>query len=161
MAEEKKLRWSKIVLVASLALNLIFVGLVAGAWINGPKRGDRDDLRPSWASGPFGRALSKEDRRAMGEAFRNDPEARQRIGSRRGQMRAIGVEIADVLRSQPFDPSKLESLFQKQAQLGAEMTQTGQRVLLERITRMTQEQRAGFADRLEAGMKRGRKHRKN
>lgn len=161
MAENRKFRWSKIVLVASLGLNLIIVGLVAGAWLNGPKRGDTDGARPSWVSGPFGRALSKEDRRVMGEAFRNDPEARQRIGSRRGQMRQIGIEIAEALRAEPFEPRALEGLFEKQALLGAEMTQTGQRVLLERIKSMTPEQRAGFADRLEAGMKRGRKHRKN
>jgi uncharacterized membrane protein len=155
MAEKKKIQWSKLILVASLGLNLVVVGLVAGAWSNGPKRGERGG-GASWVSGPFGRALSDEDRKALGEAFRKNPEHRERLGKRRGEMRRIGIEIAGALRAEPFDPAALEALFEKQAQMGVELQQSGQQALMDRITAMTPEARASFADRLEKAVKRGR-----
>jgi uncharacterized membrane protein len=155
MTEKKPFKWSKLVLVTSLGLNLVVVGLVAGAWVNGPKRGDRGGAAPaSWDAGPFGRALSRQDRRMMGDVFRKDPEVRERLGQRRGEMRRIGFEIAGVLRTDPFDPLALEALFAKQAQLGVDLQQIGRGALLDRITAMTPEDRLDFADRLEEGMKR-------
>ena len=156
MAENRTFKWSKVLLVASLGMNLIVVGVLAGAWLNGTKRGERSAGGPSFISGPFGRALSEEDRRAMRDTFRNDEGRKGRLSTQRREMRQIGVEIATVLRTEPFDPDALEMLFAKQARLGTQQRGLGQQALVDRITAMTPDQRAGFADRLEKAVKRGR-----
>jgi uncharacterized membrane protein len=156
MAEKKSFRWSKLILVASLGLNLVVVGVVAGAWVNGPKRGDRDMRSPSCLSGPFGRALSKEDRRAMGETFRGDENRKGKLNSQRREMRRIGADVTAVLRAEPFDRTALQVLFDQQVRIVSEQRGLGQEALLDRISAMTPQERAGFADRLEQGLKRGR-----
>ena len=160
MAEKKKFSWSKAVLVMSLGFNLAVVGVVAGAWVNGPDRGERGKPRPAWNNGPFGRALSDEDRKALAQEFRNEQGAGKRLRSHRADMRANGVAIADALRADPFDPAALEILFGQMKQLGNRQNDVGSEALFERLVSMSTEDRLGFADRFENAIKRhkGKRH---
>ena len=161
MIEKKTFKWSKLILAVSLGLNLIVAGLLAGAWFNAPKQGARGDRGSYFSAGPFGRALSKEDRKMMGDAFRNDPKLRDQLGKGRGEMRRIGLDVVKVLRSDPLDATALTELFDEQAQLGNQLQTVGRRALLDRIIAMSQQERSNFADKLENGVKRGGKRNRN
>jgi hypothetical protein len=65
---KKRLPWGRIVLAVSLAFNLLIAGMYVGAKFSGKgpdKRGDRSQIS-ALAGGPYGRALSREDRKALG-----------------------------------------------------------------------------------------------
>lgn len=155
--------WMRIVLFTSLALNLLVLGAVVGS-----RFGEKEQLRKERvevpgignAIGPYGRALSKEDRRALGREFvRNARELR----STRQEMRALGAQVVDALRAEPFDATPVRALLGQQIEVGQQLQRKGQSLLVERIEAMTPAARAEFADNLEKMLKRGprKPHREN
>jgi len=70
--ETPKRKWSvgRIVLILSLALNLLVVGLVAGALLHRHQLPDRPPRIADLGFGPYVRSLSREDREALGTAFK-------------------------------------------------------------------------------------------
>lgn len=143
----------KLALYASLALNLLFIGIVGGAVLHGPP--DRPAMMGrDLGFGPFTEALSPADRMALMEAFRrsggNPREMRQ-------AMKADFAEFVRVLRSEPFEPSALEHAAAALKSRGAQRLDLGQRLMMERIAQMSPGDRKAFADRLEAMMARGPK----
>lgn len=144
------LPWGRIVLIASLALNLLIVGLVAGALLRHHGFDGRPPLR-DLGYGPFGAALSPEDRHELG----------RRMGDRAGDLRNNRqdlrrqfAEMLAALRAQPFDAAALAALVEQQKIILAERQAIGQALLLERIAAMSDAERAAFADRLERTMRR-------
>lgn len=159
-------RWMKLLLAASLGVNLMVAGAVVGRVAGGPPAGhdavldaggDRPGPRggpPAGAGGigPLGRALSREDRRALGAALRAE---RDTLGIGRADMRARQGEMAVVLRADPFVRADMEALLSAQRANGEALAATGQRLLLDRLEAMSAPERAAFADRLErAGQRR-------
>lgn len=152
MAETQKTprRWGRILLVASLALNLAVIGIVAGAVFMGGKKGghQRFDL----TVGPLTRAMEPEQRDAVREALRESG------AFERGERSAIRVDVAVLtatLRADVFDETAFrEALNRQRARL-----QTAQDAMLDAVaasvTDMTPKDRAAFADRLEEQMRRG------
>lgn len=140
--------WLRIVLFVSLALNLAIVGLVVGAISKGP----RDHHRPprlDQASGPLTYALSREDRRALGgklrEAYRDGHPTREK-------MRAQFDAMLQALRRVPFDPAPLAASLEQQRTVALERQLIGQTLLLEKLTQMSDAERAEFAERLEEAL---------
>lgn len=156
LSKKARLSWGRIVLFASLALNLLVVGLVAGALL----RHDRFDTRPPLRDlgyGPFGEALSKSDRRALaGETKRHAGELQVNREDIRQQ---FGAMLA-ALRAQPFDAAALQAVTAQQIAKLAERQAIGQQLLLDRITAMSDEDRAAFADRLERNLRRAGRERR-
>jgi len=156
VTEEKKKTgrsWMKIVLILSLALNFLVVGALVGSRF-GAKSDRGADFRGqiAFAVGPYGRALSKEDRRVLGQALRaRSSEFRKS----RQEMRTLGAQVATALREEPFEPAKVASLLEQQIGLGRGLQNTGQALLVERLVAMSAEERAAYADRLEKVLKRG------
>ncbi|MEP5761654.1 MAG: periplasmic heavy metal sensor [Litoreibacter sp.] len=146
------MKFSKLILVLSLALNLVVGGVVIGAWLGG-SQGEHNG-HPRWIAGPYGRALSDEDRREMRERFKLGAGAEMR--EQRKAMRAAGLEVVQALRAEPFDPSVVEAIMEHQGKLGTAQYAIGSRVLLEQISLMTPELRAAFAARLEQAFERRR-----
>ncbi|MCF1708834.1 periplasmic heavy metal sensor [Tabrizicola sp. J26] len=146
-------RWMKIALVISVALNLAVVGAIAGAALFGPGREHRLSVR-ELGFGPFDRALSLKDREALRDEFQ------ARMGGRWSDIRAVRKDLGDflaALRAQPFQPDTLWSLADQQEQRLTERLKLGQRLLIERVVAMTDEERQRFADRLEEEMSHGRR----
>ncbi len=142
-------RWVTVLLVLSLAANLLVAGLVAGAWLrDGPPGAAGRD--PGF--GPFAEALSDDDRRALRRAFLSRmPEMRENRMALRTDMQ--GVLAA--LRADPFDAAALDIAMDRAlARLGDRIT-FGQSLLVDRITTMSSTERAAFADRLETALARG------
>ena len=139
----------RIVLFVSLALNLLVAGLVVGAVASG-RAGDKARMNLNF--GPFIRALNEEDRRAIAREVRGNPEARPPSPLER---RRDLVEIVEILRADPFDVDRLDALLTKQRDAGTRVVVAAHAAFAERLAAASPQERAAFADRLEAELRRG------
>lgn len=143
--------WVKVLLAVSLALNLAIIGMAAGAFLrNGgpPGRGDDRDF----GLGPLADALSREDRRALRDAFlERHPDG---MGGR-AALRADFDALLAALRAEPFDPAALDAAFASIAARNADLLERGRSVVADYLKTMDAATRAAFADRLETALLRG------
>lgn len=134
----------KALLFVSLALNLLVVGLVAGSiWRFG------SDGSRHFHGDPVIRALSHEDRRAVGRAVR---EAQG--GERRALRRALGdtmEEMISTLEAEPFDASALDAIMARKSTLLQRRRAVGEAAIADTIARMSPEERHTFTQRLRRG----------
>jgi uncharacterized membrane protein len=142
----------KVLLVVSLAFNLLIVGAFAGAVFSGGKW-DRHHGHPDGPGGPLTRALSEEDRRVLrrqmlAEVVRSDTD---RI-SRRDTM----AGLLTALRADPYDPAAALAQMDGLRDGMMQRMQTGQRLLSDRLAEMSAADRAAYADRLERALRRHR-----
>lgn len=133
------------VLTVSLALNLLVVGVLAGAlWQRGgwpPEAAGRPSA-PAYLA-----ALEPADRAALREGWRaQGPDMRRLRAERRNDMAALVAS----LRAEPFDPASLEAALAAQASRLAERQALSRALLAERVAAMTPAERAAYADRLQA-----------
>lgn len=143
--------WVRILLIVSLAFNLLVLGLIGGALLSGGKWRHHHPPRLE-AGGPLTRALSHEDRRAIGrkmrQAYRDGG-----IEARNHRQKVFG-ELVAAVEAVPFDP---DTVRQRMADLNAmfrDRFELGQKLLIDRLSEMNDAERAAYADRLREGMKR-------
>ncbi|NNE53559.1 MAG: periplasmic heavy metal sensor [Sulfitobacter sp.] len=141
-------RW---VLGLSLALNLIFVGFVVGAAFRFRDGGPGATPHPGAYAAAYVRALPRSDQRALRRALRR--EARPLVN--RVERRAQYEAVLSALRAADFDPVAVKAALDRQAQMAQGIQRGAQRVWLERISAMTAAERAAYADRVEALLRRG------
>ncbi len=98
----------RIVLVASLALNLAVGGIVAGSVVSG-RLGKGPPRSFDLGLGPIARALEPQERRAIGRNLRQNRALRDL------DLRGRVDEVIALLRAEPFDPQALEALMDQQA----------------------------------------------
>ncbi|WP_071673586.1 periplasmic heavy metal sensor [Nioella nitratireducens] len=147
-------RGLKIALGLSLALNLLVLGAVGGAVLNGGPDGrlhDRMDLARTLGLGPVGAALDGADRDALMDRARQD---RDDLRARREGLLADTLAFAEAVRSDPFDRSAAAALLEDQRARVNGLQQWGHEALLDRLDRMPWEARAAFADRLTSALSR-------
>lgn len=160
-APKKRFPLGRIVLVLSLALNLLIAGLVVGAVINGGgfARGG-NDIGPDNRRGalreignaPFVRAFTRDEQLALNDALRDEgPSLRQNRRLLRQRVRAL----LDALRATPFDETAVQTLFESQREAALDHQRLGQRLILERLSAMTDAERAAYADRLDKTLRSG------
>lgn len=148
-------RWMRIVLVASLALNLAGIGIVTGAVLGHSKRPPRPVAVNELGFGPYTDALSSEDRRALRSAFvERAPDFREL----RKLMKADFDRLLTILRSEPYDAAAAAEVISAQGERARRGFELGHDLLLERLQTMAPEERAAFADRLEEVITRPRGH---
>ena len=155
MSEQMKTprKWTKVLLIVSLALNACFIGLIVGVKLT--QDGMRPQRAPSAQGSLYLRALSHEDRRTLGQAMRSYHTREMR------QMDRAGYENALVLlRATPFDPGALEDLMEDQAEASEERLEYAREALIAHLAAMSDTERAEFADALEHALKRGPKRKK-
>ncbi len=147
---DKSRVWMRRALVASLAVNLLVLGVVAGSVVrDGPPRGGpRFDL----TAGPVLRAMDESDREAVRAALRTTDVFRPNT---RDAMREDMELLLDVLRAPDFDRAAFtEAMSRQRVRL-----QSGQDAALEAVTNqidaMSAEARAAYADRLAEQVRRG------
>ena len=140
----------RIALGVSVAVNLLILGLVAGALLR--DGGPRERLVRDLDFGPFTEALSPEDRDALRRAYvARSPD----LGGMRQEMRSDLEAFLAALRAEPFDPAALARVMENQQGRMARRIELGQDLLLERLTAMDGRERGAFADRLERRLRRG------
>jgi uncharacterized membrane protein len=137
----------RIVLVVSLALNLLVIGAVGGALYRFGGLGDR----AAEAVGT-GRALYRALPHAERRALRRD--LRQALDREALRTARIGPQLDSLLRAESFDADAVNALLVTQAQA----LQTGQAVMragwLDVVAGMSQAERIAYADRLKEVMSR-------
>lgn len=144
----------RVLVVASLGLNLLVLGAIGGA-LFGEWRGHGRVVVRDLGFGPYGAALSHADRLALMRAF-----ARETGGFRaeRRMARKTFGKLLHVLRQTPFDAGEFKHLMAEQEQHMARRMALGQKLLVQRVESMDARQRHAFADRLEAALARHEMH---
>lgn len=147
----RRRRWFRLLLGASLALNLLVLGVVIGAVL---RFGGPDGARrpPPMLGATLYRELPREDRRGIREAMRD------RSVGRGPDRKTAALQVAQLVRATPFDATALETLFSEHAARRAQWQTTANAVLLEQLGRMTEAERAAYADRIEDALSRPRRH---
>ncbi|MBI1416274.1 MAG: periplasmic heavy metal sensor [Limimaricola sp.] len=143
-------RWVQIVLVVSLALNLLVAGAIGGRLLAGRGPGPFGGF--DLTLGPLSQALDRADRDAIRASLRQRPELRPLMRSER---QAAIQSLIDALRADPFDPGAVSALFAAQRDRATAAMQAGQEALLARITAMSPTARVAFAARLQEQMRHG------
>lgn len=140
----REARWRRWLLVVSLGLNLIVIGLVAGAVLRGGPPGHaapRFDL----TVGPLTRALDEGDRREMRAALeRNRPFQ----AADRAAMRQDFSEMVTLLKADRFDADQFRAVMTRQRARLAGVQEVVLDEFIQRIEAMSPDARAAFADRL-------------
>lgn len=153
--EPKTVRGIKMVLIASLALNLLILGAVAGVMMRKDKPLARDGSPAGMSSFgmPYLRALSKEDRRQISEDLRAKGFDRR---AARSDRRAHYEQVLTALRAKPFAAEALENALAQQRAAATSTLETSQAAWMAHVTKMSQEDRAAYADRLQQVLERGK-----
>ncbi|HHS94496.1 MAG TPA: periplasmic heavy metal sensor [Rhodobacterales bacterium] len=152
-------RWPKVLLTLSLTLNLVVIGGMVGAMLRdghdtrrfGPP--DRNTMRAT-GLGPFFDAMPRDVRNRLGLALRD----RGGLGPDRAALEADLRAMLAVLRAEPFDPAEFEAILANQQTRAQSRIATGRSVLVEQVGEMTPDERARFADGLEARFARAMAH---
>jgi len=139
-------RWSKVLLAVSLGLNMLVLGAAGGMIYMHRSDGAMNGGQREASYGPYSRALSQQDRKAIGTALRRE------VGSLRENLPKIQETFQTLilaLQAEEYDRDAVHGLIAEQQALGLKRQQVGQRLLLERLDSMTVEERRAFAKRLQ------------
>lgn len=141
--ERPRARWRNWLLVASLALNLLVLGAVAGALVRGGPMpgGARFDL----SAGPLTRALSDADRNALRDHLRDHRAFRQ---NGRAAIREDMRELQRLLRAETLDVTALGAVLARQSARLVEGQNAAIEAITARVEEMSYADRIAFADRL-------------
>ncbi len=144
-------RWMRVTLIASLAANLLVVGLVAGAALN-MRRGGFTPPERIDGPNPMLRALTREDARALRGKLR---EAGPSLAETRAESRRTFEAILATLRAEPFDADRLTAEMTALAALNTRRLDDAQTALAGYLAGLDPAARRAFADRLEDALRRG------
>lgn len=143
--------WLRIVLVVSLALNLLIAGLIVGATL-GDRRDGRDRSVRDLSGTPFFMALEPQERRALARAARSQSEDSLRESRR--ALRERFEALLNALRAESFDRGAVEALLAEQRAAASRRADLGEQVLLDHLQGLGVEERRAYADRLDASLRR-------
>jgi uncharacterized membrane protein len=132
-------RWPTILLVASLGLNLAFVGLAAGFVLRGPPPPGEVGL---WR---YGAALPEPHRGALAAALR---ESRGEWMAPRRALRAQRAALAAALVAEPYNPAAVADVLAAERRMLGALADRGTDLLLAEIGRMDAAERRAFAEAL-------------
>lgn len=147
--------WWKLLLVVSLAINLMIAGIVAG-WIfskGPPSRMPADGDRAARSLGvePFVRALEPDDRRALLDDYRRESET---LRENRRELRDRFERLLTAIAADPYDAEAVRTVMADQRVAAARRQEVGERLLLNRLEAMSADERRAFVDRLREGVRR-------
>jgi len=165
MAQGSNPRALRIVLFASLALNLLVVGAAVGIAVNGPPGppgGPRGSAGQDTAL-PYTRALDEDQRRDLRRQLRREiTKDRQDMREVRAALLAGYQEALALLRADTFDAAAMSTVLDRQAERGAQVRVRGQALLTEYLSGLSTEDRMAYADRLEAELEKvARRNKRN
>lgn len=146
-------RWGRILLIGSLAFNLLIVGLIAGTLLSGPRDRDRNPLLRDLGFGPFVHALPRRSKIELTEALKREAGS---LRDNRAELRRHFEAFLAALRADPYEPDETARLIADQRGRIGERQAIGQALLLEHIATMSAEERAAYADALDSALRRPR-----
>lgn len=143
--------WIRVLLVGSLALNLLVAGVLVGAWVGRGDHGRHAAMARDPGAMLYLGALSEGDRAALMAAMRSDRPDRE---ARRAETVAEARATLQALRAEPFDPGAFADRLRHQRARSGERAQRGEALLVDRIASMSPAERQAYADRLEETLRR-------
>jgi uncharacterized membrane protein len=139
-----KERRLKVILIASLALNLLVIGAVAGSMIfhrHGPRHGGaRGD---DYGLMSFTRVLSSDRRGPIRKTIKEQREAFKPL---RQEVDETRRKAADVLVEEPFSKDKLKDAFDKVNEADLKLKSAGQGMLLNTAESLTPDERRALKE---------------
>ncbi len=137
--------WVRVLLFVSLALNFLIVCALAGFLLKGQHA--HHGVQRNDPVLPYTRAFQPEQRRDLWRALRQSlPREGAGLRDRYLSDYALALEL---LRSTPFDATRMEALLADQVARGTEIRSQGQKVLAAYLDGMNADERRAYADRLE------------
>lgn len=140
-------RWIKVIFVLSLAMNLVIVGLVAGAAYRIKRFGPPPHVALEGPGSPVLRALGKEDRREVGRNIRKSYG--KHSASSEFEI-AHYQRLADLIAADPVD---IEAVREASAGLDDRISQrrlVAREAWMQKLSVMSLEERKAYADRIRA-----------
>lgn len=143
--------WMRLLLVVSLALNLLTIGALVGAVLTRPSPHGRQRGNGDPAAAFYLGALPSDKRREIGSIIRqNMREYRNDHGAL-----AAGIEeTATLLRSEVIDAETIRLAFREQRETLSERRDISDGLFAEYLAKMSLEERRDYADRLEQALER-------
>ncbi len=145
-------RWIKALLAVSLALNLLVIGAVGTAVYSFKSSKGPFEARSASFS-HYARALSRQDRKAIGREIRREMKS---LRAQTPKRRETHQALQSALMADTYDRKTVHALIIEHHESGLKYQQIAQRLFLERLDSMTADQRREFAERLGRGAKHGR-----
>lgn len=144
-------RFRRILLVVSLGVNLLVIAAVAGAVLSGGPHGKegrsgKDGSYSRNAIVPYISAFSRDDKRAMRTQMRAALPGRSDM---RAQTRADHDAFLALVRAEPFDSAAALAVIERHVARSGEVQAVGRQLAIERISQMSQDERAAYAARFE------------
>lgn len=142
--------WSRLILIASLVLNLVLIGAIVGAGLGRHTDAERRPVGEPGLALLF-ESLAPQDQRA----FRRDVllDRERRITMRREIVADVRTLLA-ALRAEPFDRGAVAGALDRQVVRAASLLDYGAEMILDRIEAMTPAERRAYADTLEGKIRR-------
>ena len=132
----------KILFGISLALNLLLVGTLGGAFMRKGKGLTAKHLASGFL---YMRALDFKDKRALRDEILRDKNGRKLV---KGKNQASFNSAVGILKNHPFDRVTFENLLDEQAKHARLRQSLARRALVNHIEKMTKEERLIYAQRL-------------
>ena len=152
-------RWVILLLIASLAVNLLVAGVIIGSALSPEhRRSGEHDGGPArgFIGEPFLKALSDADRRKLVRELRQNEKT---IRESRDGLRQRFEEFLTVVRAESFDAKAAVQLLGSQRELVIGRQKHGEQLLMQRLEAMTPQERTAYADRLAKMLKHLRRRR--
>lgn len=137
-------RGLRVAFALSLVLNLLLIGLIAGAVARGPA-GRHGMIRGDAGFGPLTAGLSREDRRALRERYE---ALRPDFRAERAVMRDDFLALVEVLNAPEWDRAAAEAILARNGTRTAERLREGQAVFLDYLDTLSPAMRRALAARL-------------
>ena len=145
-APSRAVPWWMVLLVVSLAANLLVAGALAVRFF-APDRYERftgSGYSPLIPRRFFG-DLPADRRKELGDLLRQN---RARFRGDFAEMRKVAGEIADALEKEPYDEAAVIAAIRRHAEIAAGMVQRGSDVTTELVRKLRPEERALLARRI-------------
>lgn len=141
-------RGSGVALALSLAVNLLLIGLIAGAMARGPA-GRHGMIGGDAGFGPLTAGLSHADRRALRERYE---ALRPDFRAERAAMHEDFLALAQVLNAPEWDRAAAEAILARNGARTADRLREGQAVFLDYLDTLSPATRQALAARLAAAL---------
>lgn len=146
--------WLRIALLASLAVNLLLIGLLAGgvlrAW-QAPAQPTMAEIRALW------QVLPPETRRALRQEFHGQHRRGEGAGQgRAGQRAAASMALSTHLRSDPFDTAAFTAALDDARARRVDRARLAEQALARHLAALPAAERSALADAIEERLARRR-----
>ena len=153
---EKKTNWTKILLVVSLALNVLIVTAVGSAIYKNNSSDGPGGVRGNGQIEMMLRALPEEERRELRRSFMQSVRGKDA----RSEMQERRKAVMDALLADPFDADALTAALEEQRNFRTGLAADSEALWVDVFSNLSEAERAEFRLNLKEMSKRGKSDRK-